>query len=104
MTARKGISERAVDGLETHGHLMTVRAEMKAEAIKSLVDLEEAGKIPPSLRINRYTFVCISSLHQSRLSGCRVSEDIRSTDSRSRALITLSVFNKTAIQNSICQT
>jgi hypothetical protein len=52
---RQGISERAIDFLEGNGYLNSVRAEMKAEVIKSLVELEEAGQIPPSLRINRYT-------------------------------------------------
>jgi hypothetical protein len=55
MTARKGISERAVDWLEKIGYLQNVRAEMKAEVMKALVELEEAGEIPPSLRIKRYT-------------------------------------------------
>jgi hypothetical protein len=52
---RQGISERAVDFLENNGYLNSVRAEMKAEVMKSLVELEEAGEIPPSLRISRYT-------------------------------------------------
>jgi hypothetical protein len=34
---------------------MSVRAEMKAEVMKCLVDMEEAGEIPPQLRIKRYT-------------------------------------------------
>jgi hypothetical protein len=53
--ARQGISERAVDFLEANGYLNSVRAEMKAEVMKSLVELEEEGQIPPSLRISRYT-------------------------------------------------
>jgi hypothetical protein len=52
---RQGISERAVEFLEGNGYLSNVRAEVKAEVIKSLVELEEAGEIPPSLRIDRYT-------------------------------------------------
>jgi hypothetical protein len=52
---RQVISERAIDFLENNGYLNSVRAEMKAEVITSLVELEEDGKIPPSLRINRYT-------------------------------------------------
>jgi hypothetical protein len=52
--AKKGISERAVERLEQKGYLKTVRAEMKAEAIKCLVELEEAGEIPSHLRIRRY--------------------------------------------------
>jgi hypothetical protein len=34
--AKKGISERAVERLEQKGYLKTVRAEMKAEAMKCL--------------------------------------------------------------------
>jgi hypothetical protein len=52
---KKGISERAIEFLEDNGYLSSVRAQMKAEVIKALVELEEAGEIPPSLRINRYT-------------------------------------------------
>jgi hypothetical protein len=52
---RQGISERAIDFLEGNGYLNSVRAQMKAEVMKSLVQLEEAGEIPPDLRINRYT-------------------------------------------------
>jgi hypothetical protein len=55
MTARKGITDRAVDWLEEKGYLMSIRAEMKAEVMKSLVELEEAGEIPPSIRISRFT-------------------------------------------------
>jgi hypothetical protein len=53
--AKKGISERAVERLEEKGYLMSVRAEMKAEVMKCLVEMEEAGEIPPHLRIKRYT-------------------------------------------------
>jgi hypothetical protein len=52
---KKGISERAVERLEAKGYLMSVRAEMKAEVMKCLVDMEESGEIPPHLRIKRYT-------------------------------------------------
>jgi hypothetical protein len=52
--AKKGISERAVERLEQKGYLKTVRAEMKAEAMKCLVEMEEAGEIPSHLRIRRY--------------------------------------------------
>ncbi|OHT13565.1 hypothetical protein TRFO_03318 [Tritrichomonas foetus] len=53
--ARKGISERAVERLEEKGYLMSIRAEMKAEVMKCLVEMEEQGEIPPHLRIKRYT-------------------------------------------------
>jgi hypothetical protein len=53
--AKKGISERAVERLEEKGYLMSVRAEMKAEVMKCLVEMEEAGEIPTNLRIKRYT-------------------------------------------------
>jgi hypothetical protein len=41
--------------LEENGYLTSVRAEMKAEVMKCLVEMEEAGEIPPHLRIKRYT-------------------------------------------------
>lgn len=53
--AKKGISERAVERLEEKGYLMSIRAEMKAEVMKCLVEMEEQGEIPKHLRINRYT-------------------------------------------------
>jgi hypothetical protein len=52
---KKGISERAVERLEEKGYLMTIRAEMKAEVMKVLVEMEEEGAIPAHLRIKRYT-------------------------------------------------
>jgi hypothetical protein len=52
--AKKGISERAVERLEQKGYLKAVRAEMKAEAMKCLVEMEAAGEIPSHLRIRRY--------------------------------------------------
>jgi hypothetical protein len=52
---KKGISERAVDWLEEKKYLDIVRAEMKAEVMKCLVEMEEAGEIPPHLRIKRYS-------------------------------------------------
>ena len=53
--AKKGISERAVERLEEKGYLMTIRAEMKAEVMKCLVEMEEQGEIPRHLRIKRFT-------------------------------------------------
>jgi hypothetical protein len=53
--AGRGISERAVERLEKKGYLMSVRAEMKAEVMKCLVEMEEAGEIPTNLRIKRYS-------------------------------------------------
>ena len=53
--AKKGISERAVERLEEKGYLMSIRAEMKAEVMKCLVEMEEQGEIPRHLRIKRYT-------------------------------------------------
>lgn len=52
---KKGISERAVERLEEKGYLMSIRAEMKAEVMKCLVEMEEQGEIPRHLRIKRYT-------------------------------------------------
>jgi hypothetical protein len=52
---KKGISERAVERLEEKGYLMTIRAEMKAEVMKVLVEMEEEGAIPQHLRIKRYS-------------------------------------------------
>jgi hypothetical protein len=54
-SAKKTMSERAVDRLEEKGYLKNVRAEMRAEVMKCLVDMEEQGEIPPDLRIKRYT-------------------------------------------------
>ena len=52
--SKKGISERAVERLEEKGYLMNIRAEMKAEVMKCLVEMEEEGEIPTHLRIKRY--------------------------------------------------
>ena len=52
---KKGISERAIDRLEENGYLMSIRAEMKAEVMKCLVEMEDQDEIPPNLRIKRYT-------------------------------------------------
>lgn len=52
---KKGISERAVERLEEKGYLMSIRAEMKDEVMKALVEMEEQGEIPPNLRIKRYS-------------------------------------------------
>jgi hypothetical protein len=41
--------------LEEKGYLKNVRAEMRAEVMKCLVDMEEQGDIPADLRIKRYT-------------------------------------------------
>jgi hypothetical protein len=54
-SAKKTMSERAVERLEEEGYLKTVRAEMRAEVMKCLVEMEEVGDIPPDLRIKRYT-------------------------------------------------
>jgi hypothetical protein len=52
---KKTMSERAVERLEQQGYLKNVRAEMRAEVMKCLVEMEEAGDIPPDLRIKRYS-------------------------------------------------
>jgi hypothetical protein len=52
---KKTMSERAVERLEEKGYLKTVRAEMRAEVMKCLVEMEELGDIPSDLRIKRYT-------------------------------------------------
>jgi hypothetical protein len=54
-TKGKTMSERAVDRLEEKGYLKNVRAEMRAEVMKCLVDMEDQGEIPSELRIKRYT-------------------------------------------------
>jgi hypothetical protein len=53
--AKKTMSERAVDRLEENGYLKLVRAEMRAEVMECLVELEEKGGIPSEIRIKRYT-------------------------------------------------
>jgi DNA-binding Lrp family transcriptional regulator len=54
-SAKKTMSERAVDRLEEQGYLKKVRAEIRAELMECLVELEEHGQIPVELRIKRYT-------------------------------------------------
>jgi hypothetical protein len=53
--AKKSISERAVDRLEEQGFLKHIRAEMKADVMQCLVDMEVAGEIPSELRIKRFS-------------------------------------------------
>jgi hypothetical protein len=53
--SKKGISERAIDRLEERGALKKIRAEMKADVMQCLVDMEEAGEIPSDLRIKRFS-------------------------------------------------
>jgi hypothetical protein len=52
---KKGMSERAVERLEEKGYLKSIRAEMRAEVLKCLVDMEEEGLIPADLRIKRFS-------------------------------------------------
>jgi hypothetical protein len=54
-SSKKTMSERAVDRLEENGYLKLIRAEMRAEVMECLVDLEEHGGIPSELRIKRFT-------------------------------------------------
>jgi hypothetical protein len=49
------MSERAVERLEEKGYLKSIRAEMRAEVLKCLVDMEEEGLIPADLRIKRFS-------------------------------------------------
>jgi hypothetical protein len=53
--AKKGFRKHAVERLEEKGYSMSVRAETKAEVMKCLVDMEEAGEILRNLRIKRYS-------------------------------------------------
>jgi hypothetical protein len=52
---KKGMSERAIERLEEKGYLKSIRAEMRAEVLKCLVDMEEEGLIPADLRIKRFS-------------------------------------------------
>jgi hypothetical protein len=49
------MSERAVERLEEKGYLKSIRAEMRSEVLKCLVDMEEEGLIPADLRIKRFS-------------------------------------------------
>ena len=51
----KPLSEQAVEYLEKQGYLMQIRAEMKDEVMKCLLELEEKNEIPTHLKIKRYT-------------------------------------------------
>ena len=51
----KPLSEQAVEYLEKQGYLMEIRAEMKDEVMKCLLQLEEKNEIPTHLKIKRYT-------------------------------------------------
>jgi hypothetical protein len=53
--AKKGISKRPVERLDEKDYLMSVRAEMKVEVMKCLVEMEQAGEIPTNLSIKRYS-------------------------------------------------
>ena len=55
MKKGQGISEQAVQRLEDTGYLMNVRAEMKDEVMKCLVEMQEQNEIPSHLRIKQYT-------------------------------------------------
>lgn len=49
------VSELAVQRLEESGYMNSIRAEMKAEVMKCLVEMEEEGEIPQTLRVKRFT-------------------------------------------------
>jgi hypothetical protein len=49
------MSERAVVRLEEKGYLKSIRAEIRADIFKCLVDLEDEGLIPPDYRIKRFS-------------------------------------------------
>jgi len=51
----KGLSEQALQRLEETGYLKSLRAEMKAEVMNTLVKMEENDELPSHLRIKRYT-------------------------------------------------
>ena len=48
------LNEQAQSRLEETGYLRKIRAEMKAEVMKTLVDIEEDGQLPPTLKVKRY--------------------------------------------------
>ena len=48
------LNEQAASRLEETGYLRGIRAQMKAEVMKSLVDIEEDGELPPTLIVKRY--------------------------------------------------
>ena len=48
------LNEQASSRLEETGFLRKVRAQMKAEVMKTLVDIEEDGQLPSTLKVKRY--------------------------------------------------
>jgi hypothetical protein len=55
MSGRQDISARAIERLEEKGFLKHIRAEMKADVLQCLVDMEEAEEIPSKYRIKRFS-------------------------------------------------
>jgi hypothetical protein len=52
---RQDMSARAIERLEQKGFLKHIRAEMKADVMQCLVDMEEAEEIPSKYRIKRFS-------------------------------------------------
>jgi hypothetical protein len=52
---KANLSDRALERLEEKGFLKHIRAEMKAEVLQCLVDMEEAEEIPSKYRIRRFS-------------------------------------------------
>ena len=48
------LNEQASQRLEETGYLRKIRAQMKAEVMKTLVDIEEDGQMPSTLKVKRY--------------------------------------------------
>jgi hypothetical protein len=53
--ATPSISEKAVERLEDKGYLKNVRAELRAEVMKCLSDMERNHEMPDDIRIKRYS-------------------------------------------------
>ena len=54
-TNSKSLSEQAVQRLEETGYLKKVRAEMKAEVMKCLIEMEKNDELPSHLKIKKFT-------------------------------------------------
>lgn len=48
------LNEQAAAHLEETGFIRKIRAQMKAEVMKTLVDMEEEGELPKNLKLKRY--------------------------------------------------
>jgi hypothetical protein len=48
------LNEQAAARLEETGFIRKIRAQMKAEVMRTLTDMEEEGELPKNLKLKRY--------------------------------------------------